>query len=166
MIQFVDLQLKETRQWITVGGTHFAMEEDLKMRACHKLSELVAFQRYPVLLSGDFNFFYDLDGQKQEKILGEEMDDLTFPFCSADGKELSGTFLGFPNDTFKKDFDSMSNLDRIFASKNSGIRRKLNPFSPNLDNYKLDNSGKGANISDRYTYPSDHLAVFSIFELS
>ena len=165
IIVFVDLQLKETRQWITVGGTHFALDEDLKTMAAQELAELVAFQKYPVLLSGDFNFFYDRDGQEQEEILRNAMVDMTFPFSLPCGRELSGTFLGFPNDKFKKDFGSMSNLDRIYVSKGSKIEQTLKAFSPNLDDYKLDNSGSDPNFSEKYTYPSDHLAIFSIFKL-
>ncbi len=153
---FVDLQSKETHKWITIGVTHFDLEEDVKWKSFKTLKPLLENQLYPCMIYGDYNCFDDREGTQQRQYILDTCDDLVHPLHhDGDFDLLSGTFVGFPHDTFKQRFDKMSRLDHVFAPKVHGLRSSGRAISPSLDKYRLDNKDYAT-----YTYPSDHLAVF------
>lgn len=165
MVMFVDLMAKATGEWVTVGVTHFAMEEDLKSRAAEKIAVLLGRQAHPTILYGDYNFFEDKDGARQRATILAGARDIAHPLHGPGSRMeggrpsriLSGTFVGFPHDKFKKSPDSMSRLDHVFVparDPGSGAIDAGPATSPILDEYSLDNSSHEA-----YTYPSDHLAI-------
>lgn len=79
MIMFVDLQYKESLEWITIGVTHFGLDEEEKLQAVKIVRDLIAVQEYPCMVYGDYNFFDDLNGKDQREILLETCVDLAFP---------------------------------------------------------------------------------------
>jgi endonuclease/exonuclease/phosphatase family metal-dependent hydrolase len=155
-LMFVDLQSKQSLKWFTIGVTHFDLPEKTKWDSIATLKAALPEQPYPWVVYGDYNFFDDLEGTAQRDSLLHMCDDFAHPLHNPENLEvLSGTFLGFPHDEFKKAYDGMSRLDHIFASKQSNFRRLGKAVSPFLSRYELNNRNY-----DSYTYPSDHLAVY------
>jgi len=148
IVMFVDLQSKSTLNWFTVGVTHFDLPEDVKWTSVRTLRPLLASQKYPCLVYGDYNFFNDLEGKEQRAFMLEEFYDLAHPLQSALGP-LNGTFVGFSIDPNKQSFEKPSRLDHIFSANMRGTCT-----SPFVDQFCFDNS-----TLDSYTYPSDHLAL-------
>lgn len=158
MVMFVDLLHRSMNKWITIGLTHFDMDEEKKWVECAKLGELIETQKYPTIVYGDYNFFDDLphQGIKQRNYMLNLCNDLVHPLHDDQGEILSGTFLGFAHDEFKQHRDSMSKLDHAFVpKKDENVFILHTPtVSPNLSQFSLDNSS-----NDTYEYPSDHLAI-------
>jgi len=158
IVMFVDLQSKATAEWLTVGVTHFDLDEELKWHSAHELRRLLSLQVHPTLVYGDYNFFDDREGVAQRNYMLQECHDLAAPLNSELG-ELSGTFIGFPHDDFKQSLAKPSRLDHIFTNKFSYMSQRATCQSPHLADYQLDNSSYAS-----YTYPSDHLALLLSFE--
>lgn len=150
MVMFVDLQCKSTLQWMTIGVTHFAMEEARKWEAVHILRHLITTQRHPVAVYGDYNFFDDREGGEQRRHMLAKCADLAFPL-----RACTGTFIGFPHDPFRQPVERLSRLDHVFTPTGAaGMRREGDATSPHLGDYCLDNTDAAA-----FSYPSDHLAL-------
>jgi Endonuclease/Exonuclease/phosphatase family len=157
-VMFVDLQSKKTLKYITIGVTYFDLDEQIKWDSVKTLKELIEFQHHPCMVYGDYNFFDDRDGTKQRESMLVRNLDLAYPLRwlmhdGAYGPTLSGTFMGFPHDEFKKSYGAMSRLDHIFTPMGSGLHKGI-AISPFLSDYSLDNSTYAT-----YNYPSDHLAI-------
>jgi endonuclease/exonuclease/phosphatase family metal-dependent hydrolase len=154
LIMFTDFTDKKSGVKFTVGVTHFDLPEDVKWESVRIASAALRDQPLPTFLYGDFNFFDDLEGTEQREKMLESCVDLAYPL----GR---GTFVGFPHDEFKKSPGNYSRLDHVFMLGGylSGAWRASPPYSPFLDEYKLDNSSY-----ETYTYPSDHLAIaFTVY---
>lgn len=154
MAMFVDLQCKKTLRWFTVGLTHMALQEDRKWRSVHILKNMILAQKYPCLVYGDYNFFDDRDGILMRNEMLTRCTDLAHPLLDKNGVELSGTFAGFPHDTFKQQKENMSRLDHIFTSSDGRIKRVGDCVSPGLQLADLNNDSY-----ETYKYASDHLAL-------
>lgn len=129
-------------------STHFAMQEDLKWKSVQKMISELNIQEYPrVIVSGDYNFFEDNDGDKQRSELLKHFDDLAFPL--ADG--YKGTFCGFKHDRYGPKIEqlstlSLSRLDHIFSR---GFKR--------IGDFAKVEGNKDSIIKQQY--PSDHLMI-------
>ena len=159
MIMFVDLQHKKSLKWITVGVTHFPLEEDLKLEATHITRQLISSQKLPCFVYGDYNFFDDKDGTSHRNIMYSACTDIAAHLITEDKQQLSGTFIGFCHDDFKRSFENMSRLDHVFTPWRNGISQTGMAVSPFLSEYNLDNSDYNFN------YPSDHLAIKFYIEI-
>ncbi len=160
MVMFVDLQDKISQKWITIGVTHFALEENLKWDSVYQLETLIKKQKYPTVVYGDYNFFDDREGTEQRLHMLNNFVDIAYPLYMNKDKSdeiLSGTFIGFPHDEFKQSFKKMSRLDHIFTSKHIYHSKA---YSPYLSEYKCDNTNYNT-----YNYPSDHLALLVQFTI-
>lgn len=140
--------------WVLV--THFHIYEDLKNASVETLISELGRLREPIVLVGDFNFFFDKDGLKQHDRLveGLELQDVTYPITLA-GEEcvmrksysndklqfgVDGTFHGYGYDSYKANvvcdrhqnnlLIGLSNLDWVFVKglKKTG-RTKVHGFS-------------------------------------
>lgn len=129
-----------------IYSTHLDMAEDRKTVSVNKLVKEFAYQS-GFLVAGDFNFFDDMGGKEQRKLMLQHFDDLAHPLENA-----SGTFLGFDHDPHKQPANAMSRLDHIFAK---GIKRigAASAF------------GATAELLESRTYPSDHMMIVVTCEL-
>ncbi len=140
-----------------VFNTHFGLEEDLKTKSCFKLLQILqswTYGRQAFLVTGDFNFFPDRDGNSQRAILTERLVDAGKGAVTLLGRQIEGTFVGYEHDTFKADLENMvSRLDHIFFSDD----RILSLESPRLyTKTMLPEEPKELTTRD---YPSDHLPL-------
>lgn len=115
----VHLMDTDTHKEIWVVNTHFHMHEYLKWFGVKTLiSEFKWTHPVTVIISGDFNFFEDKDGEAQRQHMLDCFQDMAYPLVDPEGAPLSGAFFGYEHDAFKKPLDAMSRLDHIFVSKN------------------------------------------------
>jgi endonuclease/exonuclease/phosphatase family metal-dependent hydrolase len=137
-----------------VFNTHFGLDEAVKTKSCHILKrvieEIVQGQKF--ILSGDFNFFFDKEGNNQRIILTEKYQDLAKGAKTLAGKTVEGTFIGYDHDEFKSDLNNMqSRLDHIFGS--GGV------IGTNATLYtKTMLISEPTELTTR-NYPSDHLPI-------
>lgn len=135
----VFLEDKETNEkfWVMSIQYQLPLSEDEKFENNRQLIELKKGKE-KILVAGDFNFFDDMKGKEQRKMLLEEFkEDLAYPLDNA-----SGTFFGYEVDPFHKPLNEMSRLDHIFSV---GLKRV----------------GKATALGwkeDR-NYPSDHVCI-------
>lgn len=111
-----------------VFNVHFALDEETKTKSAHKLIEIIkeATKGQPFIVCGDFNFFWNLQGNNQRNILTSFMKDLGINAETLAGKRTDVTFVGYEHDNFKTDLckafeinlqPNYSRLDHIFGSK-------------------------------------------------
>lgn len=134
-----------------LGLVHFPLSEEDKdscIDSIKLLLEILKNKDKDFVLCGDFNLFFDLDGEKQLTRLKEIFKDSTYPLRSFKGKEYSGTFIGFPQNDHKKTEETMSSLDRCFTTGE--------PFQVNtIDHeFSFDNSDFREDF-----FPSDHMPL-------
>lgn len=153
-VMMVTLQCRKTLRFFNVGVTHLPMAETTKETCIRVLRNIMLNSPHPTVVCGDFNFFDDKDGKQQRQFMLDRCEDFAHPLTIKKTQEtLSGTFLGFPHDDFKKSYASMSRLDHVFAPQNQF--KLVEPAdSPSLETFKLDNQAY-----ETMTYPSDHLAI-------
>jgi len=144
-----------------VFNTHFGLEENLKTRSAKKLVEVTKeiARGEPFIISGDFNFFPDLDGDAQRKIITDSgLIDAGRGAITLTGKEIEGTFVGFDHDNFKADLNNMvSRLDHIFCTKDFDYDQCKLWTKTMLD-------VEPEELTTR-NYPSDHLPLVINFEI-
>lgn len=167
MVMFVDLQCRTTMRWITVGVTHFAMEEPRKQDAVQQLRKLLPSQRHPTMCCGDYNFFDDKDLGANRAAMLEIAEDVAHPLQLTNASDMqkqenggedtvTGTFVGFPHDAYRAKGGKFSRLDHIFVPDFESLPGlSFNPAeTPMLPHYCLLNDDPAV-----YNYPSDHLAI-------
>lgn len=145
-LNFVD---KETRESFWVYNTHFSIHEEFKWNSVNKVIAELGTTNDKMLIAGDYNFFDDRDGTKQRQKMSEYFIDIAHPLYDSydnDCKMLSGTFIGFEHDDFKREYENMSRLDHIFSRniKSSEVAIGFGATEELLRTRK---------------YPSDHLMV-------
>lgn len=160
------------RLWVFT--THFHIYEDIKNESVENLISALGDCKDPFVLTGDFNLFFDKDGQKQYDRLAEGLgaEDVTYPLMfvdddgshAADGthvkKELvfqvDGTFHGYDYDAYKanvvchpssKLLTGLSKLDLIWTK---GMK-KTSPT--NVRGFTVDDLVNNRGLSD-------HLPLF------
>lgn len=144
-----------------VFNTHFGLDEEVKTKSCYKLLEIInkTAKKQPYIVCGDFNLFPDKDGNKQRKILTEQMKDLGKDAETLSGKKVEGTFIGFDHDEFKADLKNMtSRLDHIFGSET------VETVSPVIIYTKTMLPEEPEELTTR-DYPSDHLPLVAKLKL-
>jgi len=151
----VNEKVVQNAQAFWIVNVHFGLDEEIKTKSCHKLIEIVkdVCKDETVIISGDFNFFPDKDGDKQRAILAEHFTDIGKDAKTLGGKQIEGTFIGYEHDEFKSDLTNMkSRLDHIFGSK-----RILELSDPVLyTKTMLEQEPEELTTRD---YPSDHLPI-------
>lgn len=128
-----------------VYNTHFSVAEARKWASVNNLVAKFSEDSKNMVIAGDFNFFSDMDGDKQRRKMLEVFPvDLAYPITSPIA--LPGSFIGFDNNAFKKTPDTMARLDHVFAR---GFTRvgEVTAFGATLEN-----------LTNR-TYPSDHVML-------
>lgn len=155
-----DGAIVDDKKFLWIFNTHLALNEEIKTKCCNLLPNLIETlsEGQPWLLTGDFNFFPDKDGDKQRKILTD------FGFVdqckgakTLKGTEIEGTFVGFEQDEFKDDLKNLtSRLDHIFSNT---LISGSNPII--YTKTCLEEEPEELTTRD---YPSDHLPLVLDFE--
>ena len=139
---------------------HFPLDEDIKTKACQKLLELIDdicdFDR--VVLSGDFNFFFDGNrmGAKHLSIMEAALTNISKnKLTSQELRNINGTFVGYPHDEFcaKDPRNPDSCLDYIFVDCDVKYDDNVTVLTKTF----LEN--EPTELSEPYSLPSDHLAL-------
>lgn len=150
----VDGKIVDDLESFWVFNVHFALDEEVKTKSCHKLLEIVnkVSGGKQFLICGDFNFFPDKDGAEQRAILTTELQDLGKGAVTLGGKYVEGTFVGYDHDEFKADLTNMiSRLDHVFGSPGV-IASNPKLYTKTM----LDEEPPELTTRD---YPSDHLPL-------
>lgn len=156
---------------------HFPLDEEVKTKCCHKLCELIKTicGNDRIILSGDFNFFFDNNrqGAKHLDMMEKELENTSKKmFTSQENRQIFGTFIGYPHDAFcaKDTKNPNSCLDYIFTKKNSNISFsyvtvctktfiETQGFAKSEDNQNREPE----ELTEPYSLPSDHLALVQEF---
>ena len=151
-----DEKVVENIEPFWVFNTHFLLEEDIKTKSSIVLTKIISMYKGKFILSGDFNFFWDKEGDKQRNILADFID------VGKNAKTLKGstnnsTFIGYEQDEFKSSLTEMkSRLDHIFTSKDMVTE---NPIIYTRSLYYKDMKEDIENELTHRNYPSDHLPI-------
>lgn len=142
----------------TVGNTHFKLREDMKdvsARCCAALGRRDrSHLPYAEILCGDFNFFYDKNGQQQHDTIAETFIDVTAERVDDRGEPASGEFNAYSYDSFIP--EKPSPLSAIWVARNSKVADKCT-FRPARV--------VGAWWADRDALPSDHMPLYVDFDI-
>lgn len=137
-----------------VFNTHFVLEENAKTESCKTLLTVIPniVNKQEFILTGDFNFFPDLDGDSQRTLLTNHWQDLGSGAVTLSGRKVEGTFVGYDHDAFKADLNNMvSRLDHIFTSERVRGEQTILYTKTMLDNEPTELTTRD--------YPSDHLPL-------
>ncbi len=166
---WVVFECNESGRRFAVANTHFDLDEQIKWQSLHslmpRLEDVAAQFNVPLVLTGDFNLFDDLEGcaQRQWVLDRGAVRDMFHPLHldAASDTVLSGTFIGYPEtDAHAKTVDTMSRLDHAF----------LLPARPQLD-YRMEPRGHAYTVNVTLDalrsarLPSDHLPCCREFQL-
>lgn len=159
--------LKDGKKFI-IANTHLPLQEDQKWSSINtifpEMQLIVDRYKCDALITGDFNFFDDLDGVKQrEKVINEyQCLDAFHPLhLSKDSNIiLSGTFRGYPEtDKFAKTFETMSRLDHGFLLETTNGGTTIFPLKHAYSVNVTEETIRNAHL------PSDHLPCVREFRL-
>lgn len=166
----VDEKVVKNMKPFWVFNTHFLLEEDIKTNSAKVLVDIISdcAGKLPWILSGDFNFFWDRDGDKQRKILIDSgMIDVGKDALTCGGKKVEGTFIGYDIDDFKspllgEENALLSRLDHIFIPEccisfsNPILYTRSHFFDTIEEDIKRELTHRD--------YPSDHLPILVDFK--
>lgn len=143
-------------------NVHFPLDEEVKTKCCLKLIELLDnyCQDSPVVLSGDFNFFPDLQGGTHLAIMERNLSNASSKLITTSGRSITGTFVGYPHDAFcaKDSTQPTSQLDYIFT-------RNISHLGDVIVSTKTMLETEPEELTEAYKLPSDHLPLTIKFTL-
>ena len=165
----VKLMLVENDKYVSnyepfwIWNCHFPMDtEEWKNIATEKLYGIIKkeFRKQQFILCGDFNTYYDREGNTQRKNLSNNLTDCLKEIRTLDDKIIGSTWLGWEYDSYHiKDKDIESNkglVDGIYVT--DGIQKIGNVITLFKYNELLTNN--------RINLPSDHIPLLCEFNLT
>lgn len=161
---WVLFQCAQSGRRFIVANTHLDLDEQVKQVSlailATQLRQLVVQYGAPLVLTGDFNLFDDLQGGAQRQWMLDETAsvDVFHPLHLARESEtvLSGTFIGYPEtDAHAKTPETMSRLDHAFLFGPAGLEPQGHAYTVDVTMGAL----RAARLS------SDHLPCVREFAL-